>query len=296
MGCTSSSQQGTTEEVPEKYTAESPQPEVKNHEHPVSESPTTPIPDKSRQVASPSPSTANNKGFTAFKGLKIGSLILCKDEFVSKYTGERMCRWRKSEVRAIELDDRSRVLIHYCEWSDNFDFWLDLHTQFNKLAPIDLLSKNQCDLGLALDDEQIRITFHYVLTGKHYKRNPPALIDTMFVNGVGNNTHSPPKSHETADSESVNGVHKTPGSATKGRPLSARNGGILDGSNHGSTHGSDGGSVNDSVNGSTRFNNNNSIGGKDSKAPHPTAPIPTYVVDELVSTFWYLVSILLCSV
>ena len=280
MGCTSSSQQSNAVKLPEKYAVDGTQQDVKTNESLQLESPSTPTPDKGKPGSpSPSPLTSNNKVFTGFKGLKIGSLVMCKDEFVSKYTGERMCRWRKSEVRAIELDDRSRVLIHYCDWSDNFDFWVDLHTQFTKLAPADLLSKNQCDLGLALDDEQTRITFHYVLSGKIHKRNPPLLIDTVVVNGVGNNTHNTPntpKTHETADSESVNGGHKTPGSTTKSRPLSARVGGLLDGSQHGSVDGS----VNGSVNGSVRNS-------KEVKAPHPSSPIPTYVVDELVSILFY---------
>ncbi len=141
----------------------------------------------SQQTAAISSTPSSTSSLLTFRGIKVGLQLLCKDEFVSKYTGDKMCRWRKSEVRTVELSDNSRVMIHYVGWSENFDFWLDLHTEWSKVAPMELLSKNQCDQGLPLNDEQERITHNYLVTGKFSKRNLPPVLNRSSSN---NTTHS----------------------------------------------------------------------------------------------------------
>lgn len=99
-----------------------------------------------------------------FIGVVRGLLLLSRDEFVSKYTGETMFRWRKAEIVDFEGEDRSRVLVHYVNWADTFDYWVDLKSEHSKLAPIFLLSKEQCNKGLPLDDDQRIQAFTYFTT------------------------------------------------------------------------------------------------------------------------------------
>ena len=101
-----------------------------------------------------------------FKGIFVNQLILCKDEFFSKYTDQKMYRWRKAEIIAIEGEDHSRVLIHFVGWADSFDQWFDLHSEWFKLAPAGLLTKAECDKGVDLSDSQQKIVTEFLFEGE----------------------------------------------------------------------------------------------------------------------------------
>lgn len=88
----------------------------------------------------------------SYEGVKVGMLLLCRDTFVSKYTKEKMYKWRKSEI--IEIQN-TKIKIHYLGWSDNFDVWLDLNQDIGSIAPIGMLNKAECDKGKELLPHQL---------------------------------------------------------------------------------------------------------------------------------------------
>lgn len=91
--------------------------------------------------------------------------VLCLDEFQSKYTEDLMYRWRPAEILKVEGDDRSKVLIRYIGWAETFDHWLDLRTDCSKLAPVNLLTKEQCTRGIALTNEQANVAREFFQHG-----------------------------------------------------------------------------------------------------------------------------------
>jgi hypothetical protein len=101
-----------------------------------------------------------------FKGVYVNQLILCKDEFFSKYTDQKMYRWRKAEIIAVEGEDHSRVLIHFVGWADSFDQWFDLHSEWFKCAPVWLLNKAECDKGVDLSDSQQKVVTEFLFEGE----------------------------------------------------------------------------------------------------------------------------------
>lgn len=103
-----------------------------------------------------------------FIGVSPKQIILCRDEFQSKYTEELMYRWRPAEILKVEGDNRNEVLVHYTGWAETFDHWVNLEEEFTKLAPENLLSKDQCNRGDALTEEQAEITLDYFLHGREY--------------------------------------------------------------------------------------------------------------------------------
>lgn len=92
-----------------------------------------------------------------FIGVSPNLHVLCRDEFQSKYTEDIMFRWRPAEILKVEGDDRTKVLVRYTGWAETFDHWVDLKTDCTKLAPANLLSKEQCLKGTALSEEQAQI-------------------------------------------------------------------------------------------------------------------------------------------
>lgn len=106
-----------------------------------------------------------------FRGVSISQTLLCKDEFYSKYTNQKMYRWRQAEIVDIEGDDQGRLLIHYIGWSDSFDHWVDLNSEWFRLAPIGLLSKAECDKGLDLDEYQQKAVINFLVYGENNFEN-----------------------------------------------------------------------------------------------------------------------------
>ena len=101
-----------------------------------------------------------------FNGLCIGQVLMCRDEFFSKYTEGKMYRWREAKIVAIEGAERSRVQVHFVGWADSFDQWLDLHLEWFKLAPVGLLSKADCDRGVNLTDSQQEAVTQFLFVGQ----------------------------------------------------------------------------------------------------------------------------------
>lgn len=122
----------------------------------------------------------------SFKGVQIDQVLLCRDCFHSKYTGNLMYKWRKIEVKKIEGSDFSRIFVHFVGWADSFDHWIDLNKEIDRVAPVKLLSKNQIDNGGELDEEQLRYCKEYLLTGSL----PASISASMKDSNVGGNSPS----------------------------------------------------------------------------------------------------------
>ena len=123
-----------------------------------------------------------------FRGVFPNQAVLCRDEFQSKYTNELMYRWRPAEILKVEGDNRNRLLVHYSGWADTFDHWVDLEEESHKLAPEKLLSKDQCNRGGELTEEQIIITRDYFVHGKEYAPFVELVVPTAPVETTQTNT------------------------------------------------------------------------------------------------------------
>jgi len=123
-------------------------------------------PDKYNSImdGEPEDSTPKNES-RMFKGIFTGQRLLCKDEFYSKYTNEKMYRWRQAEIANVDGDDNGKALIHFVGWAESFDQWINVSTEWYKLAPIGLLSKVQCDKGMDLDENEIKAVKQFLLYG-----------------------------------------------------------------------------------------------------------------------------------
>jgi hypothetical protein len=97
-----------------------------------------------------------------YAGIFIGCLVVCRDEFISKFTGEMKCKWRAAEITAV---DGLRVRAHFSGWSKKYDVWINLEADGMKLAPLRLLSKKQKELGLPLTEEQIHLSLEFLVSG-----------------------------------------------------------------------------------------------------------------------------------
>lgn len=133
-----------------------------------------------------------------FKGVFVTQSVLCKDEFFSKYTDQKMYRWRKAEIIAIEGEDHSKVLIHFIGWADSFDQWFNLHLEWFKLAPVWLLNKAECDKGVDLSDSQQKVVTEFLFEGEQ---------NLGYLRDEGN-TSSRPVSGKGSQSSSISGVIK----------------------------------------------------------------------------------------
>lgn len=119
------------------------------------------------QSESSQPNTSKRKHVKVFKGVHVGQQIMCKDEFYSKYTDEKMYRWRNAEILAIEGPDNGRIFIHFIGWAATFDQWIELNTDWHKLAPIGLLTKIQCDKGVDLNDLESKAVINFLYNGEN---------------------------------------------------------------------------------------------------------------------------------
>ena len=136
-----------------------------------------------------------------FVGVSPNQVILCRDEFQSKYTEELMYRWRPAEILAVEGDNRNKVLVHYTGWADTFDHWVDLEVEVSKLAPAGLLSKDQCNKGSELTEEQAEVAKDYFLSGKEYipfEESVLSVKELNFAKSMSNSEDATQKAIETA--------------------------------------------------------------------------------------------------
>ena len=117
------------------------------------------IPRKTPQSPEPLPQDNNR----VFQGVFVNQVLLCRDEYISKYTKEQVYKWRKAKIIAIEGADNSRVQVHFIRWAVSFDKWLDLNKEWFKLAPVRLLSKDECKAGNHLNDWQQDVVIQFLL-------------------------------------------------------------------------------------------------------------------------------------
>lgn len=107
----------------------------------------------------------SSNGDNIFIGVAPNMHILCRDEFKSKYTEDLMYRWRPAEILKVEGNDRSAVFVRYTGWAETFDHWVNLKTDCAKLAPVNLLTREQCAKGTALSEKQAQIAHDYFKSG-----------------------------------------------------------------------------------------------------------------------------------
>ena len=99
----------------------------------------------------------------SLKGIKQDMSIMCRDMFVSKYSGEIMHRWRNATI--VQLVPPSTVKIHFEGWADKYDIILDIESEWQRLAPRSLISELQQLSGEPLDSEQSSAVYSYLNTG-----------------------------------------------------------------------------------------------------------------------------------
>eukprot|EP01035_Chromulina_nebulosa_P022024 gene22024-28508_t len=117
-----------------------------------------------RTPQSPEPLPQDNN--RVFQGVFVNQVLLCRDEYISKYAKEQVYKWRKAKIIAIEGADNSRVQVHFILLAVSFDKWLDLNKEWFKLAPVRLLNEDECKAGDHLNDWQQDIVTQYLLAGK----------------------------------------------------------------------------------------------------------------------------------
>jgi hypothetical protein len=106
--------------------------------------------------------TSSQDNNRIFQGVLVNQVLLCRDEYISKNTEEQVSRWRKAKIIAIEGTDNSRAQVHFIGWAVSFDKWLDLNNEWFKLAPLELLSKDECKAGHHLNDWQQDVVIQFL--------------------------------------------------------------------------------------------------------------------------------------
>ena len=119
-------------------------------------------------------SCKQNKLF--FDGIFLDMGIFCLDVFDSKYTGEKMGRWRAACIKGYN-PDTLKVHIHFEGWKDKHDLILSLPDDLGRLAPSEILTDQQKLDGDLLTESQYEATQIYLQTG-HLQ-----IDDTILKNG-----------------------------------------------------------------------------------------------------------------
>lgn len=96
--------------------------------------------------------------------IAVGLRFHCLDEFVSKYTGETMCKWRAAEVVSIVPGSKNTIKVHFEGWNSNTDIVLDLdeHAEYIRFAPWGLLPESQLNSGGKLTAKQEKVVVAYI--------------------------------------------------------------------------------------------------------------------------------------
>mmetsp|Transcript_22360 Transcript_22360/g.37888 ORF Transcript_22360/g.37888 Transcript_22360/m.37888 type:complete len:527 (+) Transcript_22360:105-1685(+) len=119
---------------------------------------------------------------TSFVGFYDNLNLLCLDQFVSRYTGEMMHRWRPATITYMERDT-GQVKVHYDGWKEKHDVWLNLKVDIRRFSFIEMLSEEQIKSGAALSEEQLAAMVLFAHTGdrpsapvkpQNSKKNKPA--------------------------------------------------------------------------------------------------------------------------
>jgi hypothetical protein len=141
-----------------------------------------------------------------YKAIKIGALLMCRDSFHSKYSGQLKYKWREVEIVDLDPENPQRIFIHFVGWNPSFDIWLDIEEEIFRIAPVGFLLKNEVDTGSALDHAQLQLVKYFLLTGhclsnnnsgQNSGRNSAAssVVDDSAENNTKHNTNSNSKSN-----------------------------------------------------------------------------------------------------
>ena len=90
--------------------------------------------------------------------LEVGSELMVRDKFQSKYTKETKYKWRKVSVEKVKGDTNTgkfMIFVHFIGWSKEFDFWIDVKHDSDRIAPLDFLSQEEINEGKELSEKQI---------------------------------------------------------------------------------------------------------------------------------------------
>jgi hypothetical protein len=99
-----------------------------------------------------------------YSGIRNGMAIICLDIFNSKYTGEKMARWRAAIIR--DFDPKTlRLQIHFEGWKDKHDIFLQLPDDLARIAPSEILNDQEKFEGHILSESQYEATELYFKTG-----------------------------------------------------------------------------------------------------------------------------------
>lgn len=188
-------------------------------------------------VASSSSNTASSTAaaLTAYKSIykaiKIGTIILIRDSFYSKYSGRLMYKWREAEIVDLDQNNPTKIFVHFIGWNATFDIWLDIEEEIDKIAPIGLLSKPDIDAGIALDTAQMQLVKYYLITGNSVNQDqqrtqsPSSLAQSQPVSASTSNTNlssviSSPHRYPSQPSTAVNSPAASRVYALQHTPLS----------------------------------------------------------------------------
>lgn len=148
----------------------------------------------------------SSKSTRAYRNVYVGLKLMCRDEFQSKYTKKLMHRWREIEVIEVQGNDRSQLFVHFVGWANTFDHWVDLHKDSQKIAALNILTKEEIETGKMLTDDQILATKEFLIYGEiRTKAGNSSGGTAPERNNNGNNTkprglHSE-KSFQSSESE-----------------------------------------------------------------------------------------------
>jgi hypothetical protein len=115
-----------------------------------------------------------------FKGIEVGMAVLCRDTFTSKYTKEKMSKWRPAFIKVYDGSDKtSKVRVHFDGWNDKFDKWLDIDAWQSaeglEVVPLGTISLRQIELGTKLTDEQNQAAYSFFCTGNFIEADSTAI-------------------------------------------------------------------------------------------------------------------------
>jgi hypothetical protein len=108
--------------------------------------------------------SAKEEDRVLYAGIKIGMAIFCLDIFNSKYTGEKMARWRAASICGFD-PKTLRLQIHFEGWKDKHDIFLQLPDDLARLAPGEILNDHEKFEGHLLSESQYEATELYFKTG-----------------------------------------------------------------------------------------------------------------------------------
>jgi hypothetical protein len=132
-----------------------------------------------------------------YKGIALGNTVLIRDCFTSKYSGQVKYKWRETEILEVDEENPRRIFIHFIGWNPNFDAWIDIEDEINKVAPLGLLSKAEMDSGAELNETQMQLVKYFLLTGAYSasssNQNPESNKSVPSSSEAGKNFSTPVK-------------------------------------------------------------------------------------------------------